>query len=59
MLFLIPDKIAPLGYIYPDNIGRFIAILLSQEDYSVYNKAKYIFNRLEDITGKQIIKLAE
>lgn len=58
-LLLMPDENAPLGCIDPDDVGRFAAVLLSQEDYSVHNKAKYVLNGPEDITGKQIVELVE
>lgn len=58
-LSLLPDEDALLGCVHPDDVGRFAAVLLSQEDYSVHNKAKYELNGPEDITGKQIVKLVE
>lgn len=58
-LRLIADRDAPVGCVHPDEVGRFAAALLSQEDYSVHNKAKYVLNGPEDITGKQIVKLVE
>ena len=56
---LIPNEDALLRCVHPNDVGRFAAVLLSQADYSVYNKAKYVLNRPEDITGKQIVKLVE
>lgn len=58
-LVLMPDEDARVGYVHPDDVGRFAAVLLSQEDYSSHNKAKYVLNGPEDITGKQIVKLVE
>ena len=52
-----PD--APVGIIDPDDVGVFVARLLYEEDPSVYNKAKYILNGPEDITGEQIVKMVE
>jgi len=58
-LLLMPDEDALLGCVHPDDVGRFAAVLLSQEDHSVHNKAKYVLNGPEDITGKQIVRLVE
>lgn len=58
-LLLMPNEDAPLGCVHPDDVGRFAAVLLTQEDHSVHNKAKYVLNGPEDITGKQIVKLVE
>lgn len=58
-LALMADDDAPVGYVHPDDVGRFAAVLLCQEDFSVHNKAKYILNGPVDITGKEIIKLVE
>ncbi|ESZ90924.1 NmrA-like family protein [Sclerotinia borealis F-4128] len=58
-LALMADEDARLGCVHPDDVGRFAAVLLSQEDHSVHNKAKYVLNGPEDITGKQIVKLVE
>ncbi|KFY96738.1 hypothetical protein V498_02510 [Pseudogymnoascus sp. VKM F-4517 (FW-2822)] len=58
-LSLVSDEDALLGCVHPGDVGRFAAVLLSQEDYSVHNKAKYELNGPEDITGKQIVKLVE
>jgi nucleoside-diphosphate-sugar epimerase len=58
-LLLIPDEDALLGCVHPDDVGRFAAVLLRQPDHSVHNKAKYVLNGPEDITGKQIVKLVE
>ncbi|KAH6704215.1 nmrA-like family protein-like protein [Leptodontidium sp. MPI-SDFR-AT-0119] len=58
-LLLMPDADAPLGCIHPDDVGRFAAVLLAQEDHSVHNKKKYELNGPENISGKQIVKLVE
>ncbi|KFY35666.1 hypothetical protein V494_05706 [Pseudogymnoascus sp. VKM F-4513 (FW-928)] len=58
-LVLMADEDAPVGYVHPDDVGRFAAVLLSQKDHSVHNKARYVLNGPEDITGKQIVKLIE
>ncbi|KAK6596458.1 hypothetical protein QC760_006113 [Botrytis cinerea] len=58
-LLLMPDADAPLACIDPDEVGRFAAVLLAQEDYSIHNKKKYELNGPVNINGKQIIKLVE
>ncbi|RJE16820.1 NmrA-like family, partial [Aspergillus sclerotialis] len=42
-----------------DEVGIIAAHLLSQDDTSVHNKAKYVLNGPEDITGKQIVDMIE
>jgi hypothetical protein len=49
-------KAAP---IHPDEVGIFAAHLLSQEDPSAHNGAKYVLNRPEDITGEQMVRPVE
>ncbi|KAL2133722.1 hypothetical protein VTI74DRAFT_1848 [Chaetomium olivicolor] len=56
-LMASPD--APVGIIDPDDVGAFAAHLLVQENPSVHNKAKYVLNGPEDITGEQIVKMVE
>ncbi|KAF7183271.1 hypothetical protein CNMCM7691_003184 [Aspergillus felis] len=58
-LRLMLSEDAPVGIIDPDEVGVIAAYLLSQEDTSVHNKAKYILNGPEDITGKQIVNMIE
>lgn len=58
-LHLMLSEDAPVGIIDPDEVGVIAAYLLSQEDISVHNKAKYILNGPEDITGKQIVSMIE
>lgn len=58
-LKLIASKDAPIGVIDPSEVGVFAAHLLSQEDPSVHNKAKYVLNGPEDVTGQQIVDLVE
>ncbi|KAF4762208.1 hypothetical protein N7455_003405 [Penicillium solitum] len=58
-LKLIASKDAPVGVIDPSEVGVFAAHLLSQEDTSVHNKAKYVLNGPEDIAGQQIVDLVE
>lgn len=58
-LRLILSEDAPVGIIDPDEVGVIAAHLLSQDDTSVHNKAKYILNGPEDITGKQIVEMIQ
>ncbi|QKX59937.1 uncharacterized protein TRUGW13939_07079 [Talaromyces rugulosus] len=58
-LRLMASEEAPVGIIDPDEVGVLAAHLLSQEDPTVHNKAKYVLNGPEDITGKQIVSMVE
>lgn len=58
-LKMMASKDAPVGVIDSSEVGVFAAHLLSQEDPSVHNKAKYVLNGPEDITGQQIVDLVE
>ncbi|KAL2808028.1 NmrA-like family protein [Aspergillus granulosus] len=58
-LRLMLSEDAPVGIIDPDEVGVIAAHLLSQEDTSVHNKAKYVLNGPEDINGKQIVDMIE
>ncbi|PLB42580.1 NmrA-like family protein [Aspergillus candidus] len=58
-LRLMLSEDAPVGLIDPDEVGIFAAHLLAQDDTSVHNKAKYVLNGPEDITGKQIVDMIE
>ncbi|KAM0438485.1 hypothetical protein ACHAPT_001234 [Fusarium lateritium] len=58
-LRLMADKDAPVGAIDPDDIGAIAAHLLAEEDPSRHNKAKYVLNGPEDITGQQIVEMVE
>lgn len=58
-LRLLLSKDAPVGFIDPNEVGVIAAHLLSQDDTSVHNKAKYVLNGPEDITGKQIVDMIE
>lgn len=58
-LRLLLSKDAPVGIIDPNEVGVIAAHLLSQDDTSVHNKAKYVLNGPEDITGKQIVDMIE
>ncbi|EHK96009.1 hypothetical protein M7I_8312 [Glarea lozoyensis 74030] len=52
-----PD--APVGIIDPYDVGYLAARLLSQDDPSTHNRAKYVLNGPEDITGEGIVELIE
>lgn len=58
-LRLNSDENALVGLVHPDDVGRFAAVLLRQEDHAAHNKAKYVLNGPKDITGKQIVELVE
>ncbi|KAJ5519801.1 hypothetical protein N7463_000254 [Penicillium fimorum] len=58
-LKLMASKDAPVGVIDPYEVGVFAASLLSHEDPTVHNKAKYVLNGPEDITGKELVDLIE
>ncbi|KAI1191043.1 hypothetical protein F5B17DRAFT_364434 [Nemania serpens] len=50
---------APAGIIDADEVGVLAATLLALQDPSPHNKAKYVVNGPEDITGNQVVKLVE
>lgn len=58
-LRLMASKDAPVGIVDPSDIGVIAAHLLSQNDLTAHNHARYIVNGPEDITGKQIVDLVE
>ncbi|CEJ62809.1 Putative NmrA-like family protein [Penicillium brasilianum] len=58
-LRLLLSKDAPVGVIDPDEIGAIAAHLLSLDDTSTHNKAKYVLNGPEDINGMQIVAKVE
>ncbi|KAJ6022768.1 hypothetical protein N7499_008085 [Penicillium canescens] len=58
-LRLMLSEDAPVGSIDPDEVGILAAHLLSQDDTSVHNKAKYVLNGPVDITGKQVVDMIE
>ncbi|KAL5049087.1 hypothetical protein BDW71DRAFT_217721 [Aspergillus fruticulosus] len=49
----------PMGIIDRDEVGVFAADLLAQDDTTVHNKAKYILNGPDDITGAQTVEMIE
>ena len=58
-LSIILDTSTPTGMIDPYDIGVVAAHLLAQEDTTAHNQAKYVLNGPEDVTGEQIVKMAE
>lgn len=58
-LRLMASKDAPVGIVEALDVGAFAAHLLSQEDTSVHNGAKYVMNGPEDVTGEQIVNMVE
>ncbi|KAH7385925.1 NmrA-like family protein [Pyrenochaeta sp. MPI-SDFR-AT-0127] len=59
ILSLMASPDAPVGIIDPHDVGIVAAHLLLQGDPTAHNKAKYVLNGPEDITGNQIVKLVE
>lgn len=58
-LKLLASEDAPVGVIDPEEVGVFAAHLLAKDDFTAHNKAKYVLNGPEDITGRQIVSLVE
>ncbi|KAI0914191.1 hypothetical protein F4823DRAFT_573562 [Ustulina deusta] len=58
-LRIVGSADAPVGIIDPYEIGIFAAHLLAQQDPTPHNKAKYVVNGPEDVSGRQIVKLVE
>lgn len=58
-LRLLASEDAPVGIIDPNDVGVFAAHLLTADDVSSHNKAKYVLAGPEDITGRQIVALVE
>ncbi|KAF5695390.1 hypothetical protein FDENT_473 [Fusarium denticulatum] len=58
-LRLMASEDAAVGPIDSNEVGVFAAQLLATEDINPHNKAKYVLNGPEDITGRQIVDLVE
>ncbi|KAI0546653.1 NAD(P)-binding protein [Xylaria curta] len=58
-LRLLGSADAPVGIIDQNEIGVLAALLLAQQDPTPHNKAKYVINGPEDISGNQVVKLIE
>ncbi len=56
-LVVSPDAL--VGIIHPDDVGAVAGRLLAQENTAPHNKARYILNGPEDVTGEQIVRLVE
>jgi uncharacterized protein YbjT (DUF2867 family) len=58
-LKLMASADAPVGIIDAHDVGVVAAHLLTQENHALHNKARYVLNGPEDITGNQIVKMVE
>ncbi|EQL03608.1 NmrA-like family protein [Ophiocordyceps sinensis CO18] len=58
-LWLMAAKDSPVAVIDPDDVGSLAAHLLLEKDVAVHNKAKYVLNGPEDITGQQVLQMVE
>ncbi|KAF5962299.1 putative NmrA-like family protein [Fusarium bulbicola] len=56
---LMASEDAAMGPIDSNEVGVFAARLLAMENIDAHNKAKYVLNGPEDITGRQIVDLVE
>ncbi|UPL02530.1 hypothetical protein LCI18_013464 [Fusarium solani-melongenae] len=59
VLRLMSNEDAPVAPIDANEVGAIAAHLLAEEDPSRHNKAKYVLNGPEDITGKQLVDMVE
>lgn len=59
ILRLMASEDDPVGVIDPYDVGVFAAHLLVTDDTTKHNKAKYVLNGPENVTGKQIVELTE
>ncbi|CVK98665.1 hypothetical protein FPRO06_07770 [Fusarium proliferatum] len=58
-LRLMASEDTAVGPIDSNEVGVFTAHLLASEDIDLHNKAKYVLNGPEDITGRQTVHLVE
>ncbi|CAG9946995.1 unnamed protein product [Clonostachys rosea f. rosea IK726] len=58
-LRLIASEDAPVGIIDPFEVGLLAAHLLTEDDVAPHDKAKYVLNGPEDITGREIVTMVE
>ncbi|KAJ3537314.1 hypothetical protein NM208_g6364 [Fusarium decemcellulare] len=58
-LRLLASEDAPIAVIDSDEVGAIAAHLLVQKDTAIHNRAKYVLNGPQDITGSQIVKMVE
>lgn len=59
LLAIVSAANAPVAMIDPDDIGDIGAHLLSLNDPTPHNHAKYVLSGPEDATGKQIVEVVE
>ena len=58
-LDLIPAADVPVSLIDPADIGRAATALLALEDPTPHNKAMYVMRGVDDVTGRDIVAMAE
>ncbi|CAG9952106.1 unnamed protein product [Clonostachys rosea f. rosea IK726] len=58
-LRLMPDENAPCAVIDAADVGELAAHLLVEEDISGHNQSKYVLNGPDNVTGRDIVALAE
>lgn len=58
-LSMIIDASTPTGLIDSYDVGVVAAHLLAQENTASHNQARYVLNGPEDVTGQEIVKMAE
>ncbi|KAF4843560.1 hypothetical protein CGCSCA4_v007792 [Colletotrichum siamense] len=58
-LKLIASEDAAVGIIDPFEVGCLAAHLLTAEDVKPHDRAKYVLNGPEDVTGRQIVEMIE
>ncbi|RSM09574.1 hypothetical protein CDV31_007680 [Fusarium ambrosium] len=56
---LMASEDAPVGIIDPYEVGRLAAHLLIQNDVTPHDKARYVLNSPENITGLQVVTMTE
>ena len=58
-LSMMIDAGTPTGLIDSSDVGIIAAHLVSQDDTTPHNHAKYVLNGPEDVTGNQVVELIE
>ncbi|KAM5360858.1 hypothetical protein ACJZ2D_013487 [Fusarium nematophilum] len=58
-LRLMASEDGPVGIVDPHEVGLLAAHLLTQDDVTPHDKARYVLNGPEDITGRQVVAMAE
>ncbi|KAM5353611.1 hypothetical protein ACJ41O_000261 [Fusarium nematophilum] len=56
---LMASEDGPVGIVDPHEVGLLAAHLLTQDDVTPHDKARYVLNGPEDITGRQVVAMAE